>query len=144
MHNLKNNVLWTKVRSAREVIEMSVNSVLALHIQLCWSMEICIDLQGAVLPLYIVTFSRIFNCTHCTLHTLQNVNSFTRSQTFRPNFTPGKARKLQQFCYLNQIKLTKRIILENKRCPELQWPWCSAVAMWWGNMTCMSKHLKKF
>ena len=38
---------------------MSVNSVLALHnvhIQLCWSMEVCIDLLRAILPLYIVTF----------------------------------------------------------------------------------------
>ena len=43
---------------------------------------------------------------------LRNVNSLTRNKTFKPNFTPRRARKLRQILHLNRTKLTKRIILE--------------------------------
>ena len=32
---------------------------------------------------------------------LRKVNSFTRSKTLKPNFTPGKARKSHQFCNIS-------------------------------------------
>ena len=34
---------------------------------------------------------------------LQNVNSFTQSKTFKPNFTPQKARKSRQFWHTEEI-----------------------------------------
>ena len=42
---------------------------------------------------------------------LWNVNSFTRSKTFKPNFTRRKARKSRQFWHLNWRKLTKSPLL---------------------------------
>ena len=45
---------------------------------------------------------------------LLNVDSFTRSKSFKPNFTPGKARILQQFWHFNWTKLANRLILEHK------------------------------
>ena len=53
---------------------------------------------------------------------LQNVNSFTRSKTFRLNLTPRKVRKSQQLWHLNKLdqfihrNLTTIVQIFLKRC----------------------------
>ena len=51
----------------------------------CWT----IPLSGFVFKIFLWPWAE-----------LQNVYSFTRSKTFKPNFTPRKACKLQQFRHL--------------------------------------------
>ena len=55
---------------------------------------------------------------HIAHSELRNVNSFTRSKIFKPNFTPRKTRKSQNFGYFLRTKLTKSMILEDK-CLQL-------------------------
>ena len=45
---------------------------------------------------------------------LQNVNLFTRSKTFKPNFTRRKSSKFQPFWHQNWTKLAIGILLENR------------------------------